>query len=203
MSPTVNHKEPRVSTTETTSAVAWENVRRRPVYHPELGSFFRELRKSQGWTLRQAGDIAHRRGLTSLSRQVLFRLERGQTKNPEPEVLQALAKLYNFSYSVLVGRLTKARYGLDAYEVRAPKHELDKDEDPLAQQPESQPHEFAAPPLDPDVIQNLADIAGHVATLRQTADSLQAISERYMAKLDRGASPATTARRPGPRGHAR
>ena len=84
--------------------------RDRPVFHPELGKFFENLREARGWTLRGTASIAHRRGIR-ISYQVLFRLEAGQVKNPEPAVLKAVADLYELEYSDLVSRFVGVRYG--------------------------------------------------------------------------------------------
>jgi hypothetical protein len=62
--------------------------------------------------MRQAALLAHERGHRALTRQILFRLERGQIKNPEPDVLQALAKLYEQPYPALAGRFLAKRYGI-------------------------------------------------------------------------------------------
>jgi transcriptional regulator with XRE-family HTH domain len=87
-------------------------VASRPVFHKELGEFFESLREAHGWTQRQAGDIAARRKLNGLSRQVLLRLENGRTKNPEPNVLRALADLYEMSYEEIAARFIAVRFGL-------------------------------------------------------------------------------------------
>lgn len=89
-----------------------EMPRIRPVFHPELGDLFRELRTQRGWTMRQAALLSRERGYVALTRQILFRLERGQIKNPEPEVLKALALLYEMPYEVLAGQFVARRYGL-------------------------------------------------------------------------------------------
>jgi transcriptional regulator with XRE-family HTH domain len=87
-------------------------VSARPVFHKELGEFFVELRTQRGWKQRQAASIAFRRRLKVLTRQVLLRLEAGRTKNPEPEVLRALAELYEMPYEDLVQRFVERRFGL-------------------------------------------------------------------------------------------
>jgi len=84
---------------------------RRPVFHPELGAFFEELREKRGWTQSQAADLAQRRDLHVLTRQVLLRLEDGKTKNPEPEVLRAVAVLYEVPYDDLVAKWVATRFG--------------------------------------------------------------------------------------------
>ena len=88
-------------------------MRKRPVFLPELGKLFSEHREARGWTLRGAASIAKRRKLNPpLTFQVLFRLEKGQVKNPEPDVLKALSALYNISYGTFAGRFFEQRYGL-------------------------------------------------------------------------------------------
>jgi len=99
----------------------------RPVFHPEIGQFFTGLRESKGWTQRQAEDIAERKKLTALTRQVLWRLEKGKVKNIDPKVLRALAELYQMSYVELVGRWTTHRYGVDIARARdLTRHEGDQ-----------------------------------------------------------------------------
>lgn len=85
---------------------------KRPVFHPEVGAFFRALREEHGWNQRQAASIAERKGLTALTRQVLLRLEAGKTKNPEPVVIRALAALYDVPYEGLVARWVEHRFGV-------------------------------------------------------------------------------------------
>lgn len=92
-------------------------TRERPVFHPDLGRFFSDLRETHGWTLRGAASLAKRRGL-GLSYQALFRLERGQVKNPEPEVMRAVAALYTLNYDEVVERFVSMRYGLGSDLVR-------------------------------------------------------------------------------------
>jgi len=83
----------------------------RPVFHEDLGLFFRDLREARGWSQRQAATIAKNRRITGVSYQVLQRLEAGRTKNPEPELLRALSKLYEVPYETLVGRWVERRFG--------------------------------------------------------------------------------------------
>lgn len=84
----------------------------RPVFHPELGTFFRRLREAKGWNQSQAASQARRWKLNALTRQVLIRLETGKTKNPEPDVLLALARLYEWPPRELFARFLEARYGI-------------------------------------------------------------------------------------------
>lgn len=89
----------------------------RPVFHKGLGEFFRGLREARGWNQRQAAEIAGRRGLDGLTRQVLLRLENGRTKNPEPSVLRALARLYDMTYAKMAARVVAVRFELDVQRV--------------------------------------------------------------------------------------
>lgn len=83
----------------------------RRIFHPELGQFFRKLREDREMGLRQAADMARRRGLKSLTLNSLGKLERGGTKNPEPELLRDIATLYEMTYEELVGRFVEQRFG--------------------------------------------------------------------------------------------
>jgi Helix-turn-helix domain len=89
-------------------------VRKRPVFHQKLGQFFTALRETRGWTMRQAAELAKRKGLKELTRQVLLRIEKGQTKNPDPATLRALAALYDQDYATLVALYVEEQYGLSA-----------------------------------------------------------------------------------------
>lgn len=90
----------------------------RPIFHADLGAFFLSLRTEKGWKQRTAADIALRRNIKPLTRQVLLRLERGQTQNPKPEVLRALATLYERPYAEIVTRFAWARYRVSLTESR-------------------------------------------------------------------------------------
>jgi hypothetical protein len=86
----------------------------RPVFHPELGRFFVDLRERQtSWNQNAAGRMAEERALPGLSRKVLPRLEHGKIKNLEPETLRSLAALYNVSYEWLVHHWVRIRYSVD------------------------------------------------------------------------------------------
>lgn len=84
----------------------------RPVFHESLGQFFVSLREAKGWGQRQAASIAERNKLPGLTRQVMWRLEAGKTKNAEPDVLRSLALLYEVPYQDLVARWVKVRFGV-------------------------------------------------------------------------------------------
>lgn len=97
----------------------------RPVFLPELGQFFQQLREQKGWKQAYAGSLAERRGLSGLSRQVLLRLEAGRTKNPEPNVLRSIATLYQVPYEELLARFWQARYGVSPEHVTAARARLE------------------------------------------------------------------------------
>jgi transcriptional regulator with XRE-family HTH domain len=119
----VNHKIQPRSTTATTTALDCVQVpRSRPAFHPGLGRFFRELREARDWSIRGAASIAERRDIP-LSYQVLFRLERGEVKNPEPKTMRAVARLYELEYAEVVARFVAVRFELDSDQ---PRHVLDQ-----------------------------------------------------------------------------
>jgi transcriptional regulator with XRE-family HTH domain len=92
--------------------LASRDVRRRPVYLKELGQFLVAERERHEWEQAQAADMAKRRGLKGLTRQILLRLENGQTKNPDPKALRAAASLYGVKYETLIGLVIAERYGI-------------------------------------------------------------------------------------------
>ena len=85
----------------------------RPTFHAGLGEYFISLRQRLGWGQRQAAQLAERRGIVLLTRQVMLRLEQGKTKNPEPTVLRAVAELYGVTYEELVARCIQSQYGVE------------------------------------------------------------------------------------------
>ena len=88
----------------------------RPVFLPELGVYFVELRDAHGWRQSQAADIARRRRV-ALSYNTLRWIEEGKIKNPEPEALRALATLYGVSYEKVVRNYVQERFGAQLAEV--------------------------------------------------------------------------------------
>jgi transcriptional regulator with XRE-family HTH domain len=84
---------------------------KRPTFHPDLGRFFAGLREERGWSQRQAAAIAKRRDV-SLNYNAIWRLETGKIKNPEPEVMRAIAQLYELEYADVVQRFIGVRFGL-------------------------------------------------------------------------------------------
>lgn len=91
----------------------------RPVFHPELGAYFARLREEKGWSQRRAGEVAHRRRLAAVNYQAIQRLEAGKTRDLGPDLLRALAALYDVTYESLVRRWAQVRYGVDV-EAEAP-----------------------------------------------------------------------------------
>lgn len=86
--------------------------RERPVFYPDLGDFFVRLRTSHRWSMRQAAQSATNKQL-GVTRQVLLRLEHGQIKNPEPDLLRAVAALYSVRYEELAGLFIQRIYAID------------------------------------------------------------------------------------------
>lgn len=71
------------------------------------------LRDSRGWSQSDAARFARQRGLAPpLSRNVLLRLESGETKFPEADVLRAVASLYEHDYQDVVNRCVVERYSV-------------------------------------------------------------------------------------------
>lgn len=89
-------------------------ARERPVFLPEFATYvegLRKARKPKAWNQHEAAAQAARRQETAaLTRQVLLRLERGQIKNPETEVLAAISKLFGVPYREIVERLVQDRF---------------------------------------------------------------------------------------------
>lgn len=109
----VNNKMQRPATLQTGPVLASADVAKRPVFYKDLAKFLEDLRTEKGWGQSQAADIAQRRGLTVATRQKILRLETGKTKNIDPEVLRAVADLYERPYLELVGHVVAERYGID------------------------------------------------------------------------------------------
>lgn len=95
------------------------DTRERPVYFPRLGAYLRELRTIQGasdarWNKQTyAEQVAKTRGLVRLTRQVLLRMEKGQVKDPDPDVLRAFADLYGIPFEAVFAHFIQEKYGVD------------------------------------------------------------------------------------------
>jgi transcriptional regulator with XRE-family HTH domain len=85
----------------------------RPVFHSELGAYFTRLRQERGWTQRQTAAIARQKNMSAIGRQTVWRLETGKVKNPDEDVLRAIATLYGVTYEDLVARCVEAQYGIE------------------------------------------------------------------------------------------
>ena len=83
----------------------------RPVFLPELGAYLVELRDAHGWKQSQAADVARRRRIV-LSYNTLRWLEEGRIKNPDPDALRAVAKLYSVSYEEVVRKCVRESFGI-------------------------------------------------------------------------------------------
>lgn len=174
-------------------------MRRRPVYFKELGDFLIALREGKKWQQAHAAARAKRRGLVALTRQVLLRLEKGQTKSPDPDALRAVAALYGVDYVDLVIRMMNERYGLghdlptlssDSTEVTDPNDQeqsitnevvviqkeallepsgIDKDEPPVSREVAA---DAESRPVSAEI-----DLAGAIAALRQATANAQILAE--------------------------
>ena len=83
----------------------------RPIFHAEFGKYLADLRDKRNMSQSDAARFG--RKLTPLlTRHVLLHMEAGKTKDPEPDVLRALAVLYEVPYEVIVEKLVACRYGI-------------------------------------------------------------------------------------------
>jgi len=94
----------------------------RRVFSAEIGEFFRSLRRGRKLGLRQAASIAQKMAdkrpeLRPLTRNTLQRLEKGRTKNPEPELLRAIASLYDIPFPNLLVAYIRERYQLSEADI--------------------------------------------------------------------------------------
>ncbi len=91
--------------------------RQLPVFYKgKLGRYFRDLRENHGWSLRRAVLIAEQRRLPVRLGAVRW-LEAGLTKNPEPELLRALSKLYGEPYRNIIQEVAKQVFLIDPHEL--------------------------------------------------------------------------------------
>ncbi len=65
---------------------------------PSLGEELKRLRELKGWSLRQVEEKTNNK----VSNSYLSQLESGAVKEPSPNVLYALAKVYGVSYPALM-----------------------------------------------------------------------------------------------------
>ena len=103
-----------MSTVATSPVLASAEVaRERPVRFRGLGDFFLHLRAARGWNQSDPARFAAQKGIGGFTRQMWLRLERGQTKDPDPGVLRSVAQLYELPYEELIRRVVSAKYGVD------------------------------------------------------------------------------------------
>lgn len=149
----------------TAAVLASEAVARsRPVFHPGLGKFFSDLRERRGWSLRGAASIAERRKL-GLTYQLMFRLEQGQTKNPDPDVLRDLAQLYTLNYDDLVDQVVTLRYGVSL-----------RDED--AQSAQTRQALAATKQRATDLLDGVSVVLEHLESIQTAARSAEELLQR-------------------------
>lgn len=136
---------------------------KRPVFYPELGKYFRQLREARAIGQRQAASFVTRRGLADFSSSAITWLESGRTKNPSPDLLRALSKLYDVPYEEMVAKVVQYAYGLAAARVADGRFIIGGDEEVEAEDfvavPLMRDRIAAGPPL---VIQDLA-VKGYLA----------------------------------------
>jgi HTH-type transcriptional regulator, competence development regulator len=65
-----------------------------------LGEELKRLRHSRGWTLREVEE----RTRSTVSNSYLYQLENDNVKEPSPNILYELSKVYDASYSALMAR---------------------------------------------------------------------------------------------------
>ena len=89
----------------------------RNLYHPELGQYFRALRESRGWSQRSRALLAARKRHLPIEATPLSWLETGRTKNPDPELLRALATLYGVPFAEVAREVIRHTYAIDPQEL--------------------------------------------------------------------------------------
>lgn len=176
-------------------------MRVRPVFHAEFGAYLKEVRESKArseagratWTLRGVAERAHRRGFTALSRQILFRLEQGQTRHPDAEVLLEVAELYGLAYADLVDRYLASEYGLHSVQRDLSGHAIAANSTPT--QEEAVAAKLAA------ATRHIEQLEERLAEYRAIADETQAIAARLLrlSSRDHEVAPARTAQSEGRR----
>jgi transcriptional regulator with XRE-family HTH domain len=97
----------------TSAAVESGYVRDRPNYYKDLAAFLVGLRTAKKWNQSRAVSEANRKGLTAITRQILLRMEKGQIKDPDVEVLQQLAQLYGQDERVILNSLLREKYRVE------------------------------------------------------------------------------------------
>jgi transcriptional regulator with XRE-family HTH domain len=101
-----------VANISTGAVLASGRVAGRPIFHKEFGVFLAKLREEKtGWSQSDAARFGAKHS-PLLTRQVILHLEAGKTKDPEPEVLRALATLYGVPYEDIARRFIAQRYSI-------------------------------------------------------------------------------------------
>lgn len=114
-----NNKMHTVATIAKAHCYDADAVRERPVYFKQLGAYLTGLRTERAKTddrwrkQTYAVKVARDRGLRSLTRQVLLRMERGQVRDPEADVLRAFAGLYGLPEAEIFGQFFREKYGIE------------------------------------------------------------------------------------------
>ncbi len=109
--PTVNNIFQPMSTTRTSDPLRSALVAR-PVFYAAFGRWIAAEREALGWTQSDAARFAQQRNLP-ISRQQLLNLEAGRTQHPAPDLVAALAHLYDLPYAEIANRLFGEMYGAE------------------------------------------------------------------------------------------
>jgi transcriptional regulator with XRE-family HTH domain len=147
-------------------------VSARPIFHADFGRYLAKLREERtGWTQSDAARFGQKQNPV-LTRQVLLHLEAGRTKDPEPEVLRALAQLYGVEYSEIAGRFVAQRYGIDIGHRDLPRH---------GRSGESTPHRGGVDVTAPTrVLEDLATAKRTIREMSVAANKIAALAAKQI-----------------------
>lgn len=166
---------------------------KRPVFLPKLARTLVELREARQWKQAHAADLADRRGL-AVGYQALRWLEEGKIKSPEPELLRAVADLYEFPYPALVGLFLAERYGVAVSDVRdLPRQSGDQASGPHREESTDVP---ASGSLAARIVELEGHLADRDAQLRHVSDAARLLMRRLaLPEKDTAARSAQSGRR--------
>lgn len=101
-----------VSQQVTLSGYDGRSVVDRPIFHKQLGSYFKGLRVQRRLSLRGLAMTARRQGLQAISYQKLNRAERGQLKDFDRPFLVDMATFYKKPYAEIAAVVIEETLGL-------------------------------------------------------------------------------------------
>jgi transcriptional regulator with XRE-family HTH domain len=168
-------------------------AKKRPVFHPELAEFFRELReKRAGLGFRQVVKLAQERGLTAITHETLRGLEKGTTENPKSEVLRAAAAFYKIPYEELASRFIEANYGIV---ITAPGQAGTEPGTSIQTKAAQKATNGAvAVELPPDSVSALEEVVAAAASLVELGERIQERAEKVLGRQDADTRTRTTSR---------